>query len=79
VGTGDLTDGDEKYITVKEAAERLGVDRSALIRILKAGNRGLKGKQVMVELQPRPVWMVLESSLEEFKRGIGGRPRKSEE
>jgi predicted DNA-binding transcriptional regulator AlpA len=67
---------DETYITVKEAAERLGVDRSALVRMLKSGKRGLQGKQVKVDLQPRPVWMVLESSLESFKRGIGGRPRK---
>lgn len=64
----------EVYITVKEAAERLGVDRTVIIRALNAGNRGLRGKQVSIEMQPRPVWLVVEASLQHFKRGAGGRP-----
>jgi hypothetical protein len=72
----ETSSSDEKYITVKEAAERLGVARNVVTRALQAGNRGLRGKQVTVELQPRPVWMVVEASLQDFKRGIGGRPSK---
>lgn len=72
----DAVNDNETYITIKEAAERLGVDRSLLVRVLNQGNRGLKGKQIAVELQPRPVWMIAESSLKNFKLGTGGRPRK---
>jgi hypothetical protein len=45
-----------------------------IIRALNAGNRGLRGKQVTVELQPRPVWMVVEASLQDFRIGRAGRP-----
>ena len=74
----DPNNDNETYITIKEASERLGIDRSVILRLLKQGKRGMRGKQVDVELQPRPVWLILESSLENFKRGAGGRPRKGE-
>lgn len=71
-----MDNSEETYITVKEAAERLGIDRSLIIKALNAGNRGLRGKQITVELQPRPVWMIVESSLKDFKLGRAGRPKK---
>ncbi|HEX2620916.1 MAG TPA: hypothetical protein VHL11_12235 [Phototrophicaceae bacterium] len=74
----DQNNETETYITIREAAERLGINRSVLLRILKTGNRGIKGKQVTVELQPRPVWLVLESSLQNFKKDNRGRRRKEE-
>ncbi len=62
----------EKYLTVAEAAERLGVNHSRVCQLLRAGR--LKGQKI-----GRLMWLIREEDLEKFaaEERKPGRPRKN--
>lgn len=66
--TGDVP---TSYLTVDEAAERLGVGRQRIYELIKANRlKAIKDPETRT-------WLVAEESVKKFRRGgKGGRPRK---
>jgi excisionase family DNA binding protein len=64
--------GDKEYMTVQQAAERLGVHPSRVKALIKAG-------KLPAQKLGHWVWMIADSDLDEFERNRNtkaGRPRK---